>query len=213
MTKRTDFYLASASPRRRELLQQLGYHFALLPVEVCERPLVGEGAEALVRRLALAKARKGRERVPSALPLPVLGADTEVVLDDRVLGKPADADDAARMLAQLSGREHRVLTAVAVADAGGEEVVISETRVRMRPIDSDEIQAYVAGGEGGDKAGAYAIQGRAAIFVERIEGSYSGVVGLPLFETARLLSRFGICCLQSNKVRGERCDPQRAHST
>jgi septum formation protein len=195
MNDQPNFYLASASPRRRELLGQLGYRFALLPVDVPERQLADETAEGCARRLALGKARAGAQLLGARPPRPVLGADTVVVLDGQVLGKPADHDESMAMLTRLSGREHRVVTAVAVVDAGREEVRVCATRVWMRAIDGAEVQAYAASGEGSDKAGGYAIQGHAAIFVERIEGSYTGVVGLPLFETAELLGRFGIRCL------------------
>ncbi|KAA6187268.1 septum formation inhibitor Maf [Thiohalocapsa marina] len=182
-------YLASRSPRRRELLQQLGLAHGLLPADVDESPLPGESAEAFVIRIALEKARAGRQVAPS--PLPVLGADTAVVCDGRILGKPADAADAAAMLALLSGRAHRVLTGVAVLGQR-EQTVLSETRVQFRQIAPAEADAYWASGEPRDKAGAYAIQGRGALFVERISGSYTGVVGLPLFETARLLAAEGV---------------------
>jgi septum formation protein len=134
----------------------------------------------------------GQRRMP---PLPMLGADTEVALDGAVFGKPADAADAARMLALLSGRTHEVLSAVAARSEGGVDVALSTSTVTFRPLARDEIERYVATGEPFDKAGAYAIQGRAAGFVSRLEGSYSGVVGLPLFETASLLARVGVAVL------------------
>jgi septum formation protein len=182
-------YLASRSPRRRELLGQLGLAYALVPADVDETPLPGEDPRAYVQRMALAKARAGRLAVSTAHP--VLGADTAVVCDDRILGKPADADDAMAMLQLLSGREHRVLTSVALLGKR-EQTAISDTGVSFRVIDAAEAAAYWAGGEPRDKAGAYAIQGRGALFVERLTGSYSGVVGLPLFETAALLAQEGV---------------------
>jgi septum formation protein len=182
-------YLASRSPRRRELLLQLGLTHACIPVDVDETPLAGEEPRAYVQRMAQSKARAGRLAVSAARP--VIGADTAVVCEGRILGKPADADDALAMLRLLSGREHRVLTGVTVIGAR-EQSAISETLVHFRHIGPAEAAAYWAGGEPRDKAGAYAIQGRGALFVERIDGSYSGVVGLPLFETAALLACEGV---------------------
>ena len=179
-------YLASRSPRRRELLNQLGLMHALVAVDLDETPLLDEDPRDYVERMALSKARAGRLTVTTAHP--VLGADTAVVCDDRILGKPADADDALAMLRLLSGREHRVLTGIALLGAR-QQTAVSETLVRFRHITPAEAIAYWACGEPRDKAGAYAIQGRGASFVEHISGSYSGVVGLPLFETAELLAR------------------------
>jgi septum formation protein len=177
-------YLASRSPRRRELLDQLGLAHALVAADVDETPLPGEDPRDYVERMALAKALAGRHKLTTAHP--VLGADTAVVCDNRILGKPADADDALAMLRLLSGREHRVLTGIALLGAR-QQTAVSETLVRFRQITPAEAVAYWASGEPQDKAGAYAIQGRGAAFVEHISGSYSGVVGLPLFETAALL--------------------------
>jgi septum formation protein len=177
--------LASASPRRRELLQQLGVPHEVLTVDVDESPLPGEWAQQLVTRLALAKAREGLRRDGGARP--VLGSDTVVVVDHVVFGKPQDQADALRMLATLSGRTHQVLTAVAIATSTGVTEALSRTDVTMRPIASDEAAAYWETGEPQGKAGSYAIQGRGAAFIEHISGSYSGVMGLPLFETAQLL--------------------------
>lgn len=187
-------YLASASPRRRELLHQLGIAHRVLVPDVNEAPLPRETPEQQVRRLARIKAEVGAMRVleRGLAPLPVLAADTVVVLGRRVLGKPADAQEAAAWLARLSGRRHRVLTAVAVMFRGKLQLALSETQVVFRRLTPAEIEAYVASGEPLDKAGAYGIQGRAAAFVRRIEGSYTGVMGLPLFETARLLQKVGI---------------------
>lgn len=182
-------YLASRSPRRRELLNQLGLAYALLAANVDEQPWPGEDPRQYVERLALAKARAGRE--VAGTPHPVLGADTAVVCSGRILGKPTDADDALAMLRLLSGREHRVLTAIALL--GEQEwTAISDTGVSFRVIEPVEAAAYWASGEPRDKAGAYAIQGRGALFVQHISGSYSGVVGLPLFETAELLAHEGV---------------------
>lgn len=185
--------LASGSPRRRELLAQIGVGVRVLPVDVDETPLAGEGAEGYVRRLALEKARAGWEASRRrGWGLPALGADTAVVIDGEILGKPADRRHAARMLARLGGRAHRVLTAVALAHRGRESVTLSASEVRLRPIEPAEAGAYWDSGEPADKAGGYAIQGLGAVFVERLEGSYSGVVGLPLYETAALLRRFSV---------------------
>ena len=181
-------HLASSSPRRRELLAAFGLRYSHAPVDVDESPLRGEAAGDYVRRLARAKAGAGRADGHDL----VLGADTAVVLDERIFGKPRDRDDAAGMLAALSGRTHRVLTAVALATPNDCAVAVSDTRVRFRELRPDEALAYWQTGEPSDKAGAYAIQGIGAMFVESIEGSYSGVVGLPLFETAGLLEQAGI---------------------
>lgn len=187
-----DFWLASASPRRRELLQQLGYRFAILRVEVDESPRSGEDAHTLALRLATDKAMAGAHLVAAGREMPVLAADTVVVIDGAVLGKPESRSDALRMLGLLSGRTHRVITAVALACAGRVRTACSETRVSFRDLDRAEMLRYWETGEPADKAGSYAIQGFAAVFVRHIEGSHSGVVGLPLFETARLLQDAGI---------------------
>ena len=219
-------HLASKSPRRRLLLDQIGVAHTVVdaPIDEAQRP--GEPVRAYVERMAFEKVRAGLAALgnahtePLLEPLlgpalgPVLAADTVVVLDDRVLGKPRDADDAVAMLGALSGRMHRVMSAVAVAgsagcepvstqddrrptdsDASGAEsprIMTSISRVWFREISHDERRAYCASGEPMDKAGAYAIQGRAARFVERLDGSYSGVMGLPLFETAALLREAGV---------------------
>lgn len=189
-----DLVLASASPRRRELLEQVGVHYRVAVADIDETPLAGEDPAAYVARLALAKARAV---LAQAGGLPVLGADTTVVIDGEVLGKPRDAVDAAAMLARLSGREHRVLTAVALVqfDALWDErkaVRVSDTRVRFRRLTDAVIARYVASGEPMDKAGAYGIQGLGGALVARIEGSYTGVVGLPLGETIDLLDAFSV---------------------
>jgi septum formation protein len=183
-------YLASGSPRRKELLTQLGVRFDVLPVAVDEEPLPGEGAADLVCRLASAKALAGvaARRDPG---VPVVAADTSVALGAELFAKPLDQADAARILSRLSGRTHAVFTAVAVADGQRERVELSRSEVTFRTLSPEEIAAYWRTGEPADKAGAYAIQGRGAQFVAELRGSYSGVMGLPLFETARLLTLFG----------------------
>jgi len=186
-----DICLASQSPRRRELLRQIGVDFELLPVDIDETPLAGETPEACVQRLALEKARAGRAGQSAASTLPVMGADTIVVAGDAVLGKPADRGAAIEMLQLLSDSTHRVITAVALA--GDHEAVCMHTsHVTFRTLTARECEAYWETGEPQDKAGAYAIQGLAAMFITRLEGSYSGVMGLPLYETAALLQEFGI---------------------
>ena len=185
-------YLASGSPRRRELLQQIGVPFRVVATAVDEAVLRSEAPRAYVTRLAAAKADAGWQSSRDATDPPVLAADTAVVLDGKILGKPADREDAESMLRQLSGRTHEVLTAIALRTASGLQSRISRSEVTFRSIAADEAQAYWETGEPSDKAGAYAIQGRAAIFVADLRGSYSGVMGLPLFETAELLSDAGV---------------------
>ena len=187
-------YLASASPRRSELLRQLGVEIRVTPAEVDEAIRPGEAADAYVTRLALEKSRAALRTLEAAdapVLAAVLAADTAVVVDDLILGKPRDAADAMRMLNLLSGRGHEVLTSVAVCDSARESVVVNRTDVWFRSLEPDEIAAYWQSGEPAGKAGGYAIQGMGAIFIEEIRGSYSGVMGLPLFETARLLRDFG----------------------
>lgn len=187
-------YLASQSPRRRELLQQIGVRFRVLAADVNEAPLPRETPEDYVLRIARIKAEVAWMRVAERRlqPHPVLAADTAVILGRHILGKPATDAAARAMLQALSGRSHRVLTSVAVAYENRLKLATSETRVKFRRLAADEIAHYVASGEPHDKAGGYGIQGLAASFIARIEGSYSGVMGLPLFETARLLKTFGI---------------------
>jgi septum formation protein len=195
-------YLASRSPRRQQLLSQIGVNFEVLSLreaaprlaDVDERPLPGEIPLDYTQRVARAKAETGRLRLiqRGLRELPVLAADTAVVLRKRILGKPADAAHAKEMLEALSGQTHHVLTAVAVAAQTGVQVRTSTTMVEFRDITEREIRAYLEYSEAQDKAGAYAIQGRAAVFISSIWGSYSGVVGLPLFETAQLLEEYGI---------------------
>lgn len=183
-------HLASRSPRRRELLARLGVDFGILDVEVPEVRAAGEAPEEYVRRVARDKALAGLRLVgPGAV---VLGADTEVVLDDEVFGKPRDAADAEAMLRRLSGRTHEVVTAVSLVVEGREVQAVSRSRVTFDSLSAGDIAAYVASGEPMDRAGAYAIQGGAERFVARLDGSFSGVMGLPLHETAALLRQFGI---------------------
>jgi septum formation protein len=200
-----EIYLASKSPRRHELLRQLGVDFTEFRLreaagrepDVPEVPRDGETAPEYVERIARTKAaiawhRMGQRKMA---PRPMLGADTEVVLDGLIFGKPADADDAMRMLSLLSGRTHDVLTAVAVRWEHAFEIAVSKSKVVFRAVAEAEIDRYVATGEPFGKAGAYAIQGRAAAFISQLEGSYSGVMGLPLYETATLLARIGFAVL------------------
>jgi septum formation protein len=192
-------YLASRSPRRRELLSQIGVRFHLLlfrarpgePAEVDEKPLAGEAPDTYVVRLARAKAEAGWRRMlqRNLPPGPVLAADTTVAVEGRIYGKPTSRDDAAAMLRVFSGRTHEVLTAVALKHHDWLESVLSRSEVRFKAMSEEEIAHYVASGECDDKAGAYAIQGRAARYVAELRGSYSGVMGLPLFETGQLLDK------------------------
>ena len=196
-------YLASRSPRRRELLAQIGVKFEPLlfregtrqDADTDESPQRGEDADAYVRRVTMAKANAAWQRVLMRRGLrrmPVLAADTTVAIDGEILAKPADRLDAERMLRLLSGTRHRVLTAVALGLEQHFELAVSESFVTFASLDDARILAYVQSGEPFDKAGGYAIQGRAAAFVERLEGSYTGVMGLPLYETANLLRLFGV---------------------
>jgi len=184
-------FLASQSPRRRELLRQIGFDFDVLDVDVPERREPGETPADYVSRFAREKAGAGLLQVAAVPGAIVIGADTEVVLDDDVFGKPADATDALAMLRRLSGRAHEVLSAVWCISASREEHALSISTVEFAALSDADIMAYVATGEAFGKAGAYAIQGRAAAFVSRLEGSYSGVMGLPLFETAEILAKIG----------------------
>ena len=195
-------YLASKSPRRRDLLRQIGVNFDVLTfragergedADVDETPLPGEAVERYVERLALAKAQAGMRRVlwRKLLPHPVLAADTTLEVDGEIVGKPHDAAEAHAILERLSGRRHRVLTAVAMSDGERTRSRLSVSEVAFRSLGEHDIRRYIATGEPFDKAGAYGIQGHAAIFIEEIRGSYSGIMGLPLFETAALLEIFG----------------------
>ena len=184
-------WLASRSPRRAELLRTLGVAFAVLDLEVDEAVVPGEAPAAYVSRLAQAKAAAGRATMPS--PAPVLAADTTVVVDTEILGKPRDRADGMRMLGRLAGRAHTVLTGVSLAlPDGAQQSVTVTTTVFMRPLKPAEIDAYWASGEPLDKAGGYAVQGLGGAFVTRLEGSYSNVVGLPLAETLGLLEAAGV---------------------
>ena len=200
--KSNRIYLASRSSRRSELLRQLGVAFEVLllredpqrGIDVDEAPLAGETPTAYVMRTARVKAKAAARVIARRTrpPHTVLAADTTVVLDGEIIGKPASARHARQLLLRLSGQAHQVLTAVAVEHMERVETALSVSEVEFRGLGADEIRRYVASGEPLDKAGAYAIQGRGAVFVRAISGSYSGIVGLPLFETAELLRRFGI---------------------
>ena len=194
-------YLASGSPRRRELLQQIGVSFRVVGMAVDEAVWPDETPLAYVTRLAAAKADAGWERSRDAHRVPVLAADTAVVLDGKILGKPADRQDAEDMLGQLSGRTHEVLTAIALRTASGFQTRVSRSEVTFRSITAAEAGAYWETAEPSDKAGGYAIQGRGAIFITDLRGSYSGVMGLPLFETAELLRDAGFVLLGANRGR------------
>lgn len=185
-------FLASQSPRRRQLLEQLGYAFSVLELDVPEVRQPGEPPEDYVRRVAREKAGAGLLQVAGVPGAVVIAADTEVVLGDTVFGKPADAADATRMLESLSGRTHLALSVVCCVDRGREAERVCVSRVRFARLEPARIAAYVASGEPMGRAGAYAIQGRAAAFIEHLEGSYSGVMGLPLHETDGLLREFGL---------------------
>jgi len=201
-TDRPSVYLASRSPRRQALLRQLGVDFQELLLreapgrrrDIVEVPRRDELAMDYVRRVATTKAGVGWQRMlrRELTPRPVLAADTEVVLDDRPLGKPDDAADAASMLMRLSGKTHHVITGVALRWQTNSFLAVSSSRVTFRDLTEREIERYVASGEPFDKAGAYAIQGRASAFISRLEGSYSGVMGLPLYETSEILTKIGL---------------------
>ncbi len=192
----TTLYLASASPRRRELLAQIGVSFTTHVVPIDETPQPAEAPAAYVERLALAKAQAAFDTLPDHQDAVVLGSDTAVVLDGRILGKPVDREDALATLAALSGREHQVLTAVTLVSQTRAEARVVTSTVRFKPLERTQIEAYWATGEPRDKAGSYGIQGLAAVFVSQMQGSYSAVVGLPLCETAELLAQFAIPCWQ-----------------
>lgn len=185
-------FLASKSPRRRDLLDQIGVAYQTLDIDVVEQVAAGEAALDYVRRVAREKAHAGFVQVSGVAGAVVLGADTEVVLDGRIFGKPVEPADAREMLRALSGRSHQVISAVALVTEGDEQSVVSFSTVRFAPMTAQDVDAYIAAGEYIGKAGAYAIQGYAARFIEHIEGSYWGIMGLPLFEAAGLLRRFGL---------------------
>lgn len=181
-------YLASASPRRSELLRQIDITHAVRPVDIDESPRAGENPARYALRLAQEKARALWEQLPVAERRPVLAADTTVALGDEILGKPLDHADAARILGRLSGRAHEVHTAVAVVHAGGADARVCTSTVEFRELTRADVDWYWRTGEPADKAGAYGIQGHAAIFIRHLAGSYSGVMGLPLYETWELLA-------------------------
>ncbi len=181
--------LASGSPRRRDLLRQIGVPYRIVDIAVDEAVLSGETALSYVTRVAAAKAEAGWKKTPDA---PVLAADTTVVLGERILAKPRNRSDASAMLHALSGQTHQVLTAIAVTTSSGTLHRISYSEVVFRPISVAESDLYWNTNEPQDKAGGYAIQGYAAVFIESLRGSYSGVMGLPLFETAQLLDQVGV---------------------
>ncbi|VVN22550.1 Maf-like protein YhdE [Pseudomonas fluorescens] len=194
-------YLASGSPRRRELLTQIGVPFSVISADIDETPMNHETPSAYVERLARGKAEAGRRAIVSADDFCVLGADTAVVLDGKILGKPVDEAQACAMLMLLAGQQHEVLTAIAVLEGDRCESRVVRSLVRFRAIDRDEAAAYWASGEPRDKAGGYGIQGLGAVFVASLNGSYSAVVGLPLCETAELVGHFGIPCWQTLNAR------------
>lgn len=194
-----DIYLASASPRRRELLEQIGVKYQLLVVEVDETPQKSESPEDYVSRLALEKARAGWQQLETNHKKPVLGADTVVVINNEILGKPENQEHAVRMLQTLSGQTHQVLSGIALVAENQQKVSINTSLVTFRDLSKDECEAYWHTGEPVDKAGSYAIQGRAAMFISDLSGSYSGVMGLPLYETAELLQNAGVNLLKDNK--------------
>lgn len=185
-------HLASRSPRRSELLARLGFAFGVLELDVPEHREPGEPPEDYVRRVAREKAGAGLLQVVANPDAIVLGADTEVILGDEVFGKPRDADDAAAMLRRLSGRTHQVISAVSLVSPSREAQVASVSEVTVADLDDAAIAEYLSTGEWEGKAGAYGIQGHAQVFIEHLSGSFSGVMGLPLFETAHLLRTFGI---------------------
>lgn len=190
------FYLASSSPRRSQILQNLGFQFEIFSCEIDELPLINEKGQDYVMRMALEKNRVAREKwqvenliAPS---LPFLSADTSVILDDKILGKPQDQGQAAEMLRALSGREHQVITALCVANKLQIQSTLQISQVRFKSLTEWEIQNYISTGEPMDKAGAYGIQQLGGAFIENINGSFTGVMGLPVFESVALLKAFGI---------------------
>ena len=194
-------YLASGSPRRRELLNQIGVPFTVVSAAIDETPLTHEPAVTYVERLARGKATAGFVALGQPSGACVLGADTAVIIDGQILGKPVDQADALAMLMALSGREHEVLTAIALTDGQRCETRYVSSLVRFRQVSVEEATTYWHSGEPQDKAGGYAIQGLGSVFVAGLNGSYSAVVGLPVCETAQLLGQFGIPCWQNLTVR------------
>lgn len=196
ITTDIEIFLASTSPRRRQLLDQIGVRYQVVPIDVQERREAGESPADYVQRVALDKALAGWRSGAHDGGRPVLAADTEVVLDDEVLGKPVDEAHGLALLERLSGRSHQVLSAVAVVCGDTRLVRLSRSTVHFRAISATERQAYWCTGEPADKAGGYAIQGRGAVFVSHLQGSFSGVMGLPLYETAELLGNLGVSVIK-----------------
>jgi septum formation protein len=203
-------HLASKSPRRRELLRMLGLDFGILDLDLPETPAPDEPPEDYVRRVAREKAGAGLLRLVGQPQAVVLGADTEVVLDGRIFGKPVDADDAAAMLRTLSGRTHAVISAISMISAGRELQAVSVSEVTFAPMSEDDLRVYLATGEWDGKAGAYAIQGLAQSFISHLSGSYTGVMGLPLHETATLLRQFGLFPAPHGRAPHDRIAQERA---
>ncbi len=197
MANEATICLGSASPRRHELLTGIGVKHVVRSADIDETPLSGESAEVYVLRMALNKARVVQGRLAPSECMPVLGSDTVVVIDGEILGKPENKAHGLAMLRRLSGRSHQVLTAIAMVDGAREESRLSVNHVRFRHLTNTECLAYWQTGEPADKAGAYGIQGYAACFIERLEGSFSAVMGLPLFETAQLLQEFELNIYES----------------
>ena len=193
-------YLATKSPRRQEILKQMGVTFTQINIDISEERLLQENAQDYVSRIALEKARAASREENLDQNIPILGSDTIVVLDNKIMGKPKDFNDAVDMLTRLSGRSHKVLTALSVIHDKAWSC-INETMVTFRNLSDDEIEAYCFSDEPWDKAGAYPIQGQAAIFIKEIKGSYSGVMGLPIFETAQCLQKAGVKILDSDQVK------------
>lgn len=198
MTASAQVILASASPRRRELLEQIGVRAIVQSVDIDESRKPGEPVKEYVQRLAMEKAERGFATIKNSQKLPVVGSDTIVVIDGIVLGKPEDRQQAKEMLQQLSGQIHTVLTSVAIVTEDKKVIDTSSSEVLFNKLELQEIEDYVATGEADDKAGSYAIQGLAAQFVKNLNGSFSGVMGLPLFETVQLLKQCGIDPLSNN---------------
>lgn len=194
MTTDPQIYLASSSPRRQELLLQMGVSFIVIPQYVKEHHKANESPEEFVKRLALEKARDGHVRQENRT-IPVLGSDTAVVLEGNILGKPENREHAIDMLLELSGKTHEVLTAVALKNEQQSEVIVSVSEVSFTELSLEMCENYWQTGEPADKAGSYAVQGKGALFINNISGSYSGVMGLPIYETSNLLKQFGIFLL------------------
>jgi septum formation protein len=209
------FYLASRSPRRAEILRQLGLHFMPIDADIDETPHADEPIHAYVQRMARSKALCGLEnlRLQKLPALPVLAADTSVYAQGEILGKPHDTADAMRMLSKMSGQWHEVYTAVALTVEEELHLAVSLSRVLMAQLSTDTLLAYIASGEPTDKAGAYGIQGLGSVLVERIEGSYSGIMGLPIYETTRLLALGGISVLPATQHPHENLDTQAFSNT